>query len=251
MNLRFAMLAGYGLAAIAGLAQSVSIQNTALSVHYDPSAGSFSLTDRATGKPVVESGRLLDLPIAGVKIREARDPIFGRGQRISVSYQGGASSTLELYDSLPFLLVRTTLHNSGKAETELTQTTPVQFSVDLQKPTESLRAMGTAGLTAPDKNPGSYLFLTVADPATRRGVVAGFLTEDRGSGVLFSEVSGGAVAFRARIDYGRLRIPPGRSADLETLAIGVFDDARIGQELYADAVARQYRIHLSPQINGY
>jgi alpha-galactosidase len=35
------------------------------------------------------------------------------------------------------------------------------------------------------------------------------------------------------------------------LAVGVFDDARLGEEWYADAVARYYRIKLRPQVNGY
>ena len=133
----------------------------------------------------------------------------------------------------------------------MSQVVPATFTLDLGKPAGELRTMGTAGLTAPDKNPGSYLFLTLADPATRRGVVAGWLTEDRGSGVLFSDVKDGKVAFRARIDYGHLQIPAGKSAALETLAIGIFDDARIGEEQYADAIAKHYRIKLHPQPIGY
>ena len=43
----------------------------------------------------------------------------------------------------------------------------------------------------------------------------------------------------------------GETAKLETLAIGCFDDARIGQELFADAIARQYDIHLRPAPAGY
>jgi len=121
--------------------------------------------------------------------------------------------------------------------------------------------MGTAGLTAPDKNPGSYLFLTLADPKTRRGVVAGWLTHDRGDGVLFSSVKDDLVEFKAQIDYGRLRIPGngGIKSDFsllgceiyETLVIGIFDDARKGQERFADAMAKHYEIKLHPQTAGY
>jgi len=94
---------------------------------------------------------------------------------------------------------------------------PATFSLDLGRPASELRTMGTAGLTASDKHPGSYLFLTAADPATRRGVVAGSLTVDHGSGVLFSGVKDGRVEFKAQIDYGHLRIPAGESARLETV----------------------------------
>ena len=44
---------------------------------------------------------------------------------------------------------------------------------------------------------------------------------------------------------------PGKTADTETLAIGYFDDARAGLEQWADAVAKQYDIHLKPQPVGY
>jgi len=123
--------------------------------------------------------------------------------------------------------------------------------VDLGKPAAQLKTFGTGGLLAPDKNPGSYLWLAVVEPQSRNGVVFGWLTDDRGSGVLFSKVAGDAVRVDTRIDYGRLQIPPGQSAELETLAVGYFDDARIGLENYADAIAKVYNIHLPPQPVGY
>jgi hypothetical protein len=95
------------------------------------------------------------------------------------------------------------------------------------------------------------VWLAVAEPATRNGVVLGWLTEDSGSGVIFSPVKDGAVGVEARIDYGRVRIPAGTSRPLETLAIGYFDDARLGLEAWADAVAKVYAIHLPPQPAGY
>jgi hypothetical protein len=193
----------------------------------------------------------LDKPVASASVSSVRDANFGKGYQIRVSYGKEGLSSLELYPELPFLLIRTELRNSTASAIELRQISAVQFAVDLQTPVNQLRTLGTAGLTFPDKNPGSYLFLTLADPGTRRGVVAGWLTEDRGSGVLFSSVEGAGVRYQARIDYGRLRIAAGSSSRFETLAIGIFDDARVGQELYADALARQYSIKLHPQINGY
>ncbi len=146
-----------------------------------------------------------------------------------VTEAGGTTASLELYDRLPFVLARMKLHNSGAALTDFQRVVPATFRIDLGKPAGELRTMGTAGLTAPDQQPGSYLFLTLADPATRRGVVAGWLTEDRGSGVLFSGVKDGLVEFKAQIDYGHLRIAAGNSAELETLAIGVFADSAAGR----------------------
>jgi hypothetical protein len=251
MKTPFTILLVLELITTAASGGTVAIENTWLSVSYDSSAHNFAVTDRATRKTVLAEGRLLEAPVARTQSLAVKDAVFGKGRQIRVTYADGAVSALELYAGLPFLLVRTELHNAGTAETDLESVVPVRFTVHLDKPATELRTLGTAGLTAPDKNPGSYLFLTVADPATRRGVVAGWLTEDRGSGVLFSTVEDGGVGFRAQVDYGHLRIPPGASSRLETLAVGLFDDARLGEESYADAVAHQYDIKLRPQINGY
>ena len=249
----------------------LSIQNSALNVTYDTSRGRFTLAERALGKAALFDGRLVGAasvdgrqtrdfafgtdvgkPTAPhAQVRTAADGVFGQGRQIRVTYSDGSVSELELYPKLPFLLIKTEVRGPIGKETDLNQMVPVEFGLDLGRPANELRTLGTAGLTAPDKNPGSYLFLTLAQPETRRGVVAGWLTQDRASGVLFSSMEADQVHFRARIDYGHLLVPSGRSVQLETLAVGVFDDARIGQELYAEAVARQYHIRLHPQINGY
>jgi hypothetical protein len=180
----------------------------------------------------------------------ARDPVFGKGRRIVVPQTDG-STALELYRGLPFLFIRKTLANGGAAATDLQRVVPATFTLDLGKPADALRTMGTGGLTAPDKHSGSYVFLTCADPATRRGVVAGWVSHDRGDGVVFSSVADGQVAFKAQLDYGHLRIQPGKSERLETLAVGLFDDARLGEEQFADAIKRQYAITLRPRVGGY
>ena len=240
-------LAATGLAASAA---TLAIENQLLRVSYDDQAGTFAAVEKASGQAFLKDGRL-DGVAAGAKIRNVRDAVFGSGRGIVVTQADGGTASLELYPDLPFVLVRGTRLNPGPAPLDLARVVPATFALDLGKPADELRTMGTGGLLAPDKNPGSYLFLTVADPATRRGVVAGWLTEDRGSGVLFSSVKDGAVAFKAQIDYGRLRLPPGASAKLETLAVGVFGDARLGEELYADAVQRQYHIRLRPPAAAY
>ena len=251
VKLVIALLLGSALFTAAIRGATLTVHNPQLVVSYDTGTHQFSLSERANNQRIISHGRLLDAPVARARVLPVSNSIFGKGNQIRVTYVDGGSSALELYPGLPFVLIRTELRNSSATETELAQVEPARFSVDLGKSVEDLRTLGTAGLTAVDKNPGSYLFLTLADPATRRGVVAGWITEDRGSGVLFSSVEGSRVEYLARIDYGRLRIAPSRSAALETLAIGVFDDARIGEELYADAVTRQYQIKLHPQINGY
>jgi hypothetical protein len=197
------------------------IENQHLVVTYDDASRTFRVADRATGK------------------------VFLTGA------QSEGRAKFELRPNSPFLFITSELRNTGTTTTDIQRVAPVTFTLDLGKPASELKTMGTAGLTAPDKHSGSYLFLTCADPVTRRGVVAGWLTHDRGDGVLFSGIKDGKVEFKAQIDYGHLRIAPGKSEKLETLVVGLFDDARIGQELFADAMKEHYRIRLNPQSAGY
>lgn len=233
-------------AAIAGLvckasAQNLEISNEALAVRYDTAKHRFSAVDRATGQAFLADGQL-----------EGQDVSASvRGRRIVVTQADGSRVTLELRKESPFLYLTKELRNAGAAETDIQRTEPASFRIELGKPAGDLRTMGTAGLMPPDQNPGSYLFLTLADPETRRGVVAGWLTHDRGDGVLFSSVKEGGVEFKARIDYGHLRIPPGKTAELETLVVGLFDDARLGEECFADEIKEHYDIRLRPRSAGY
>lgn len=234
-------------------ASAQEIHTDQLGVAYDAASGRFSATERATGRRFVREGRLDRVePGSAAVVKEVRDPVFGAGSQLAIAHAGAGETRLELYPGLPFLLVRGTLANTGDEELDVRQAVPATFSLDLGKPPAELVTMGTAGLKPVAKNPGSYLFLTLADAATREGVVAGWLTHERGDGVLFSNTGkSGAAEFKAQIDYGHLRIPVGKSEALETLLIGHFADARIGQELFADALKRQYRIQLRPQVNGY
>ena len=243
------------VAAISGIAlftnaAVLNVENQWLAVRYDDTDGKFSVVEKTSGAVFLKSGKL-DLTNANTKVQGVRDDIFGRGKGIVLTQTNGSTASFELYPNLPFMLVRGLRHNQSREIIDLSRVIPATFTLDLGKPADELRTMGTAGLTAPNKNPGSYLFLTCADPVTRRGVVAGWLTEDHGSGVLFSSVTNDVVEFKARIDYGHLHIPAGTSVKLETLMVGIFDDARIGEENFADAIKRQYRIALRPRTAAY
>jgi hypothetical protein len=156
-----------------------------------------------------------------------------------------------LYPGVPFVVFRSTLHNGKTQPITLNHVPAVSATVELGKPARELVTLGTGGLLSPAKNPGSYAFLAVACPRARNGVVAGWLSHDRGSGVVFSPVQGDTVRLQAQLDYGRLRIKPGQDAATETLAVGYFDDARLGLEAYADWVAKVYSIRLLPHHPGY
>ena len=115
------------------------------------------------------------------------------------------------------------------------------------------RALGTAGLTAVDRHPGSYMFLAIAEPRVRRGVVAAWLTSRHASGIVFSGIKDGRIELRPELQYGQLRLRNGENPRErgEKFVIGAFDDCRLGLESYADAVAKEFDIRLHPQVSGY
>ena len=228
----------------------LKIENGLYTVEFDSTRGDFSIQHKPSGKTFAKDGKF-DGTAGSATELSVSDKIFGNGRAIEVRYANGNRNTVALYDSLPFVLFSGQLHNGGSAPVVLNKVKPFSVAVALDKNSRELKTLGTGGLLPPAQNPGSYAFLTVADPATRNGVVGGWITHDRGSGVVFSPVEGDNVRMQAQIDYGRLRIKPGADASTETFALGYFDDARFGLEFYADAIAKVYAITLHPQTPGF
>ncbi len=257
----FAVLTIMAIAATTATAKTHSIENKFLVVTYDDAAKTFSVKDKASGKVFLKDGKTGGTGGPEEITLSRVAATFNSAQLIHIeTTDNEAQKTifLGLWDNAPFFFIRSFFANLSDKPRNIPKVVPATFTLDLGKPAEELRTLGTAGLTAPDKNPGSYLFLTLADPKTRHGIVAGWLTHDRGDGVLFSTVKDGLIEFKAQIDYGRLLIPALKKeaavlddALSETLVVGYFDDARLGQEKFADMMAEHYKIKLHPQVNGY
>jgi hypothetical protein len=253
MNTRLIVSVGAVLlAARLAIAQDrdLTIQNAALIAKWHPTCGHFSLLARPSGRTVIAHGTL-SAASGAARIVPVLDKAFGEGQAIEVFYQKENRSVITLFPELPFALIRASLHNETA---ELLVTNKVQtlsVPVSLNRPAAELKVLGTGGLLALDRNPGSYAWLAVAHPQSRNGMVFGWLTHDRASGVLFSRATGDTARVEAQLDYGRLRVAPSKTEDLETLAVGYFDDARLGLESWADAVAKAHDIKLRPQPAGY
>lgn len=229
---------------------AVCIEDDLYAVSIEPAQGRFTVVDKRTSAAVLADGRLSG--VGGTATPAAvDDPVLGRGRCVRVVYADGRREEVALYNGLPFVTFRTTFHNGSAKPVVLNREPTVSAAVNLGIALSEITTLGTGGLLAPGKNPGSYAILAVADPASRAGVVAGWLTHDRGSGVVFSPVDGKAVRIQARLDYGRLLINPGQDAAGEVFAIGSFPDIRLGLEAYADAVARAYRIALKPVKPGH
>ncbi|MEN6384931.1 MAG: TIM-barrel domain-containing protein [Phycisphaerales bacterium] len=150
-----------------------------------------------------------------------------------------------------FALVSSTLTNKTDKQINLPVYQLPEATLDLGVAADKIRAFGTAGLTKPNAHPGSYVFLALAEPQSRAGLVAGWTTFERGDGILFSGCDDNSLTFAAQTDYGRLLLEPGQSVKGETLAIGFFDDVRLGLEQWADLTAAVNHIELPNQLSGY
>ena len=246
------LAASLGLAAAPAntRAMDVTASNESLTVRYDDTNQVFTISAKSADKPFLTEGRLAANSMKA-ETKPASHPIFGGGQAVVITQIDGGLVTLALYQKTPFVFVTQQASNKATSAIDIRKITPATFAIDLGKPAAELVTMGTGGLQAPDKNPGSYYFLTVADPATRNGVVAGWLTQDRGSGTFFPSVKDNLVSCAAQLEHGHLFLPPGASAPLDTFVIGWFPDARLGLERFADAVRVNYGIRLRPARATY
>ncbi len=226
------------------------ISNSFLIVVFNPQTHSFNMTSKPTRKRVVKD-IVLGVDFVNVTKENVIDPTFGKGEALIATNTDGTSISLALYVSQPFVFIKQRVKNTSNSFVDIPRLNPVSFLVDLGKPVIELKTLGTGGLLDPDKNPGSYVFLTTVDPVSRNGVVAGWLTNEKGSGVLFSQVKNNLIEVKSQIDYGHFRLPIGESEDAETLVVGYFDDARLGEEQFAEAIAKKQNIRLKPRSAVY
>lgn len=105
---------------------------------------------------------------------------FGKCMTMSLHDSGGriTGTTFTLWEDLPFLAIETHIENKGR-EPLILNKLPVFQATFASIPAEKLKLLGTGGLQKPGKQVGSYMWLAAADPETRHGIVAGFLTTER------------------------------------------------------------------------
>ncbi len=232
----------------------VVISNKYLEVRADRKTG--EITIFAKGKPIltnvrIGTGRLRD--------KDAVTSYGGRGShggQINIRSPEFGNAVGLIPDS-PFALVGVGIGNRTKAPMTVNKAPVFRGMFPLTSSPDAIKILGTGGLSRPGKRVGSYMWLTVAEPHRRSGIVAGFVTTDRGSGVLFAEDKDGQLELDAQVDLGQRtiapRVPDGPDTDvvLESFVIGYFDDVRDGLEAWANDVARQNKVKLSPQPSGY
>jgi hypothetical protein len=212
----------------------------------------FGLTVRSADQKISNSRMTVTLSADGTLTLSTGERCFAQTKVSATSYKKtqvndrvGKGVALEsdalsiaLYPEQPFVFFRMRLNN-GSAVTVTNRVYYPSFEI-LNTPLTSV--LTTGGPHPVKKNMGSYMWIAMVNAESRNGVVGGWVTTDRGSGIVLTDKQ----TMHPRVDYGRLLLQPNKSESLETFAVGYFDDARLGLEAYADALATIYKIKLPP-----
>jgi len=242
---------GAGRVSAEARGKMLTLDNGILWVRYDTETGTFTaargdlrfIAEGRLGAPGREAA-------PDVRFADARDAL-GKGKSIEATWADGHRTRMTLYDSLPLLCVKGSFRNPTEQPKTLEQIAPLSATLDAGAPVSALRGLGPEGLFGLGRRT-CFCFAAAANPTTRAGVISGWLTHHRGSGVVALNVDGGTLTFGARAEYGRLLVPPGTTAEGETLAIGYFDDALEGLEAYGEARGKANEVSLPARApSGY
>ena len=225
-----------GLLAAAAAAQvSPALDNGIVQVRYDAAKNSF--TASRTGKVFLTGARLEG--VSGSPRAIGVNTALGAASGLELRRGDGGTARILLYPGVPFVCVESSPRSAGSQ-------TLFRFRADTGLAESQLRALGTDGLTPIDRPKISYAFLAIADPASRAGVVSGWLTNDHASGIVRSS----GVDVEAVAEYGGAVLPAGQSIEADTFAAGYFENAFDGLEAWAGAAARANRVKLLPLPRG-
>lgn len=225
--------------------------NASLTVHYRDGVLVLTPKNASAGPSVIRyespHGKL---PQPG--LADCQDPKLGKGRRMLMETPE-RTIIASLYDNHPFLFVDTKVSNPTAQEVshEVLPIARVVLPSGASSPAATWRTLGTGGMSPAAQALDSFAYLAVADPSTRNGTVVAWLTQDRGVGTFRPKMDHDALQIGADLEFGKLRVMPGKSRDTDTLILGFFPDVRIGLENYADAVAFNKDIQLKPKTGVY
>src|SRR5439155_19693115 len=96
----------------------------------------------------------------------------------------------------PFLFTSVKLFNSREGEETVHDLTPI--TVRIAPGAKVLSWFGSDGLSPAKAGKTSYLFLAAVEPASRNGMVGGWITHERASGIVAGTSRGGGLEVAAR-----------------------------------------------------
>ena len=235
---------------VQGIAQTdqLTIQNKYLRVTFNKRANSFAFESLPSGKTFATT-RNLYLSGKEVVKNKYSVKILGSGEALEI--RGNQGGKIYLLPNVPFVFIQGKIKNDSITAKVVNRIPLASFGLSLPVGPDKLKAMGTGGLQPLSKCDGSYAWLGIANPENNQGAVFGWITHERASGLLFPEIINGEAVVNARSDYGRLRLAAGSTEETEVLAVGYFDDARIGLENWADLVAKANNIKLHQVPTGF
>jgi len=173
----------------------------------------------------------------------------GKALRI-VRADGDVDEFVVLAD-VPLLCLRRELCNRGQSPRTIHQLHFEPFRADVSRSLDQMTTLGCDGLTPADEKRLSYTFLATAQRDARNGLVAGWVTHRRGSGLVGSHPESDRLVVEAVCQYGNLRLAPSQSTHGEILAVGRCANALDGLESLAKLIGRLHHIRLPPIPNGY
>lgn len=221
----------------------LKIENSHYQVSLSTETSCFTVTRKGLHDCAIKKGVLSQALVSAEKSSIA-DPVFGPGVALECLAKDKSKTRLMLFESVPFLAVRQSIHNQTPKQISVDEAPLVSLDISFDPPTTNLVTRGTDGLQEISKGYNSYVFGAVADPKTGRGVVSAWVSSDRGSGLVHIGEDKGVPQLKNFVAYGDLRLAPGQTGQGELLLVGLFDDIRVGLEQFADQVKQYYAITL-------
>jgi hypothetical protein len=235
---------------ITNLSLATTIENSSLRVAVDIHQNEFTITEIQSNKTFIQQGQF----ISGIRhtfsspINETK---FGNGQEILITHDNDWQTSVRLFNNNPFVFIHTYVVNNADQPFVTPSLQLFQYDANLGLTSDKIKSYGSGGLHPISDAPGSFSFNAIVVPESRNGIVSAFLTHEQGSGVFETMQVHDQPRIQARIDFGHYQIQPYQSRNTETIILGYFDDARLGLEAWADAVAKFYEITLPPQPAVY
>lgn len=236
--MRRILITSFSALALSLSAEVVNLQNGSLRATVDTAARKVTLFSKTDGKQFAD----FQLPRGTIETTKDQLSVIATDHRL----------TLKADDDFPFLLLTLSPVTTGPKEIKTLHLPDLVINCPV--PLQQMKTLGTAGLKGVTDHSGSYMFLALAEPISRKGVVAAWVTSKKASGIVFSGKGPAAnqAIIKAEAQYGRYLLPEKLAKDEgEIFAIGAFQDCRIGLEKYADLIADTFDIKMKPQIAGY